>query len=428
MASRLKREISLFSAIIYGVGIILGAGIYALVGEAAGIAGNAVWASFLLAAIVSSFTGMSYMELVSVFPKAAAEYVYVKKAFNRKTLAFVIGFFTVAVSIISASTVSLGFGGYMQSLLGIPMIPAALGLIVLLTAINMMGISKSSKMNIIFTAVEIAGLVIIICIAFFSGSVGSVNYFETPAGITGIISAAALIFFAYIGFEELANITEEVKNPRRNVPIALIASVIITTVLYILVSVSVVSLMNWEDLGCSTAPLSDAASAVLGGNSFTMMSVIALFATANTVLISFIVASRAIYGMSRDSSMPKVLCRVSAKTGAPWVALLVVMAASLAFVMIGDIKTVASITDFGVFLIFISVNISAIVLRYRMPNLKRRFKTPLNIGKFPLIPLFGLLSSLLLLSHLSVESLIVSALMVVVSVLLYTLYEKRRGR
>jgi APA family basic amino acid/polyamine antiporter len=426
MRPKLKREVGLYSAILYGVGIILGAGIYALIGEAAGIAGNSLWMSFLVSALVSSFTGMSYMELVSMFPKSAAEYIYVKKAFKNDLLAFIVGWFAFSVSIIAASAVSLGFAGYFNALFGVAIVPTAVALIILMSFIGFLGIGESTRINVIFTLVEIAGLLIIIGIALFSGSIGSVNYLEMPNGFSGVLSTAALIFFAYIGFEDLANITEEVKDAKKNVPKALVASVLITSLVYVLVSMSVVSLADWRELGESEAPLAYAASTVLGDDAFLAMSIIALFATANTVLICTIVGARAIYGMSRDKSLPKFLSKIHVKKGTPWVATIVVMIFAILFTTAGNIKTVASVTDFGVFLIFISVNLSAIVLRYRSPNRKRGFKAPLNIGKFPLSSFFGLLSALLLVTHLSLESIAVSLLLMAFSVVAYYLINRNR--
>lgn len=425
MRSKLKREVGLSSAILYGVGIILGAGIYALIGEAAGIAGNSLWMSFLVSALVSSFTGMSYMELVSMFPKAAAEYIYVKNAFKNDLLAFIVGWFAFSVSIIAAAAVSLGFAGYFNALFGVATVPTAVSLIILMSFIGFLGIGESTKINVIFTLVEITGLLIIIGLAVFSGSIGSVDYLEMPNGVSGVLSTAALIFFAYIGFEDLANITEEVKDAKRNVPLALLASVLIASLIYVMVSISVVSLADWRELGGSEAPLALAASAVLGEKAFLALSIIALFATANTVLICTIVGSRAIYGMSRDKSLPKFLSKVHVKRGTPWVATMVVMICAILFATAGNIKTVASVTDFGVFLIFIAVNLSAIVLRYSSPNLKRGFKAPLNIGKFPLTSFFGLLSALLLVTHLSIESIMLSLLLVAVSVFAYFLINRK---
>jgi len=425
MKLRLKRSVGLLATILYGIGIILGAGVYALVGEAAATAGNSLWLSFVLAALVSSFTGLSYMELISMFPQSAAEYVYVKNAFKNKLLAFNVGWIETFADTIAASTVSLGFAGYFSALFGVSVIPVALVLLAVLSFVNFWGISESSKLNVIFSLVETAGLILVIILALFYGHFGSVNYFEMPYGITGVLSGAALIFFAYIGFEDLANISEEVKDAKRNVPKALLISVLVTTIIYVLVGISVVSLVDWQTLASSKAPLALAVSSVLGDQAFFLMSIVALFATANTVLICLIVVSRHMYGMSADGSLPKPLSRIHKKRRTPWVAVIVSMIIAMAFVLLGQIKLVASITDLGTFYIFIFVNACAIVLRYRMPDKKRMFRVPLNIGRFPLIPFFGLLTSLLLVFHLHMDALLIGLALIISGAVVYLIYKKR---
>lgn len=425
MKIRLKRDISLSVAILYGVGIILGAGVYALIGEASGLAGNSVWLSFVLAAAVSAFTGLSYMELISMFPRSAAEYIYVKNAFGNKLLAFNVGWVEIFADIIATSAVSLGFAGYFHALFGTPIVLTALGLILALSAINFWGIKESARVNIVFSMVEIAGLIFVILLALFYGHYGNVNYLEMPFGIGGTLSAAALIFFAYIGFEDLANISEEVKDARKNVPKALLISVVVTTVIYVLVGMAVVSLVGWQELAESKAPLAFAVSSVLGGQAFWLMSIIALFATANTVLVGLIVGSREMYGMSVDGSLPSALSRIHYKRRTPWIAVIVTMFFAMSFVLLGHIKIVASITDLGTFYIFIFVNAAAIALRYKMPEAERMFRTPLNIGKFPLIPLFGLLSSLVLVSHLSMDAILIGLGVALVGVVVYLIYKRK---
>jgi len=419
---KLKREVGLFSLTVYGIGIILGAGIYALIGKAAGITGNTIWISFLLAAIVSSFTGLSYAELSSMYPKSAAEYHYVKKAFNKKSLAFLAGWLEIFADIIATSAVALGFAGYFKGLFGFPIVPTALGLIAILSFINFWGIKESSKTNVICSIIEVLGLILIVILAILFG--GRINYFEAPQGLTGILGASALIFFAYIGFEDIANIAEETKKPTKTLPKALIASVIITSIIYVLVSISAVSLANWKDLATSDSPLAYAASMVLGPTAFLTMSVIALFATANTVLVALVVGSRMIYGMSKDSSFPKILSKVHRKRRTPWIAVFVSMIFSMLFVLLGDIKIVASITDFGIFAVFILVNASLILLRYVKPKTRRPFKTPLNIGKFPLIGLLGLLSCSLLLFHLESITFLYGIGLIFAGVVFYFLLKK----
>lgn len=421
----LKRDVSLVTAVLYGVGIILGAGVYALVGQAAALAGNSLWLSFVIAAAVSAFTGLSYMELISMFPKSAAEYVYVKNAFKNKALAFNVGWIEIFADVIATSAVALGFAGYFNAIFGTPIVITALALVAIMSFINFWGIKESARLNTVFSIIEILGLVFVIIISFAFGHYGTVDYMEMPYGIAGTLSAAALIFFAYIGFEDLANISEEVKNAKKNVPKALMFSLIITTVIYVLIGTAIVSIVDWQELATSNAPMAYAVSVVLGDQAFVIMSIIALFATANTVLVGVIVGSRAFYGMSSGGSLPKILSRVHGKRHTPWVAVIVTMLLSMVFILFGHIDIVAGITDLGTFYIFIFVNAAAIALRYKMPKAKRMFKMPLNIGKFPLLSLLGLLSSFILVAHLSIDAILIGLGVVLSGVVVYFLIRKK---
>jgi basic amino acid/polyamine antiporter, APA family len=191
----------LFSTTMYGVGIILGAGIYVLVGNAVATAGNSVWMSFLLGAAVAVLSGLSYAELASIFPKSAAELVFVKNAFKNNFLGSTVGWLTVFVSIISAATVSLGFAGYVTEFIKIPLVITAVLLVIGITIVNFLGIRESSIMNIIFTLVEVVGLGIIIYLGFFSDYAQPINYFEMPFGLHGVFVGFVLIFFAFIGLK-----------------------------------------------------------------------------------------------------------------------------------------------------------------------------------------------------------------------------------
>jgi APA family basic amino acid/polyamine antiporter len=334
-------------------------------------------------------------------------------------LAFNVGWIEIFADVIANSTVALGFAGYFNALFGTPIVLTAIALIFILSLINFWGVKESARINTVFSLIEIAGLVFVVLLALFFGHYGSVNYLEMPHGLTGTLGAAALIFFAYIGFEDLANISEEVKDPKRNVPKALLVSVIVTTVIYVLVGIAVVSLVDWQNLAASQAPLAFAVSSVLGNQAFRLMSVIALFATANTVLVGLIVGSREIYGMSRDGTLPKILSRIHIRRRTPWIAVFATMIFSMAFVLFGNINIVAGITDLGTFYVFIFVNASAIALRYRMPDVKRVFRTPLNIGRFPLISFFGLLSSLILVSYLRINAILIGLGIALVGVVAY---------
>jgi len=196
----LKRELGLLEVTLSGVGIILGAGIYALIGRAAGLAGNSVWISFAISAFIAIFTGLSYAELSSMFPKASAEYEYTLNAFGKK-LAFIIGWLIILSGIIGASTVALGFGGYFKALFNMPVITSALVLIIALSFLLFWGIKESAWFAVVATLIETSGLIIIIFIGV--PYLGNVDYFEMPMGLAGVFQASALVFFAYTGFESI---------------------------------------------------------------------------------------------------------------------------------------------------------------------------------------------------------------------------------
>ncbi len=248
----MKRALGLWEVTLSGVGIILGAGIYALIGEAAGLAGNAVWMAFALSALVALLTGLSYAELSSMFPKASAEYEYTSQAFGRRP-AFVIGWLIIFSGAIGAATVALGFAGYFNVLLGAPLIPSALILVVILSGIIFVGIKQSAWLAIIFTLIETLGLVIIIIIGI--PYLGSVDYLEMPFGFSGVFQASALIFFAFIGFEEMVKLSEEARDPERTLPTGAYPGNHSKHILYVLVALSAVSVLGWQELSLSMRPL-----------------------------------------------------------------------------------------------------------------------------------------------------------------------------
>ena len=421
MRKELRRKIGLFSVTASGVGMILGAGIYALIGNAAGETGNTVWISFLLGAFISSFTGLSYAELSSMIPKAAAEVSYVKEIFKGNLAPFLTGWIIIFTEIVTISTVALGFGGYFKGLFEVPIVAAAAILIILLSLLNFVGIEESSKVTILFTIIEASGLVMIVILGI--PYLGKANYFEASQGIQGILKASTLIFFAYLGFQDVVNLAEETKDPERNIPKALILSVIITALVYVLVAVAVVSIVSWQELGESCCPLAFAASKSLGQNAFLTMSVIALFATANTVLVLLIVSSRMVYGMARDGFLPHNLSKLS-RRGTPWIAILAVMILPCFVILIGNIGLVAEITNLGTFIIFATVNLSVIWLRYGKPDWKRPFKTPITIAKMPLIPLLGLLSCGLMITQFRIDILALGVLVIFLGIIAYKFLSK----
>lgn len=423
--TELKRHMGLFQLTMYGVGLILGAGIYVLIGEATGFAGNSVWISFILGAIVAVFAGLSYAELTALFPRAAAEYVFVKKAFKNNFLAFIIGWLTAITSMIVAATVSLGFAGYFAEFVDIPIVITAIILLGILSFVNFIGIRESAWANTIFAIVTMAGLGLIIFLGFTYDTTETIDYFEAPNGLTGIILAFVLIFFAFIGFEDMANVAEEVRKPKKIIPKAIMLSILITGVIYVLVSLAAVRVVNWADLGQSAAPLADIAQTSIGVGGGITLSLIALFATASTVLITLVAGARILYGMAKDNSLPSILGVVHSKTKTPWVAVIAILVTGVGFSFIGDIVIVANIVVFAVVITFAMINLAVILLRYVEPELERPFRVPVNVGKFPVLPLFGLLTTIYMAVQFDMQIILVGLGIMGVGAVFYLFYNKK---
>ncbi len=422
MTYKLKKEVGLFEAILYGVGIILGAGIYALLGVGAGIAGNALWISFIIGAIIAAFTGFSYAELSSMYPKDAAEYVYTKHAFNKKLLSFIVQWIMFFTGIVSATTVALGFAGYWHFLFGGNILLISFLLISVLSLINYLGIKESAKYNDFSTIVETFGLVTIIILGIYYMTKNTIviSFFETPTGIHGILTATTVVYFAFIGFENLVNISEETKNARKVIPRALLISLSISAVIYVLVSISAIGILGSEALGNSKAPLAETAEKVIPHGSL-VLSLIALFATSNTVLIILIVSSRLLYGLSSNNLLPAFFSRIG-KRGTPFISIAAVGVFAILGLLIGNIKKLATLVDLGIFTVYLLVNMSLIFLRYREPNMKRPFKAPINIGRFPVLAFFGILSNLLMLYFFELTIFVYGVLLSMAGLIIYLLF------
>ncbi len=416
---KLKRSLGLLETTFYGVGVIVGAGIYALIGKAAGLAGNAVWLSFIFGAAIAAFTGLSYAELSSMFPRAGGEYVYAKKAFNRR-LAFLLGWLIVAGGVIAAATISLGFAGYFAALFGTPLIPIAIAILIVLSLINFWGIKESAIANIVATLVEVGGLIIILILGL--KYIGKVNYLEfTPQlGFSGTLSAAALIFFAYLGFEDIVRLSEETKNPKRIIPKALVLSVIISTILYIVTAVAAVSVVGWQALAQSSAPLALVAQTALGQKAFFVLAVVALFSTFNTILVTLIATSRMLYGMSEEHGLPKIFCAVHPKRYTPWFSIIITCIGALAFTLLGKIELVAGLTDFALFVTFALVNAALIWLRHKMPGAQRPFRT------WAPLAWLGVIFSLAMLIYLDKFVIAGGVAVIVAGLLTYELFVKQQ--
>ncbi len=413
---KLKRALGLFEATLYGVGIIVGAGIYALIGKVCGLAGNAVWLSFALSSILAVFTGLSYAELASLFPKDAAEYEYAKATIRNKFIGLLVTWFVIGSFIISASAVAIGFGNYLAALIfgqnwnwtialgpiaiNWPIIFAVLS-IILFTYINYKGIEISSDINIPSTLLEVGGLILIVLgvlALLVMGKTHPINYFEMPNGLHGVFSGAILAFFAYIGFGSIAKMGEEMRDPEKNMPKAILLSIIVTTILYILVAIASVTAVPWQTLYNAPNPAALVAGTVHPWLN-AILAIIALFSTGNTILLILITTSRMMYGVASEGALPRRLAKVHPKTRTPYLSVFTVGAIAMILTLFKDIQTVAEVTNIWIFIVYIFVNLAVILLRYQRPKAKRMFKMPLNIGRFPVLAGFGLITSTMMLVY-----------------------------
>jgi len=384
---RLARRLGLLAATMTGLGVIIGSGIYVIIGVAAGQAGNAVWLSFVFAAAGASLTAFSYARLSKIRSQNAPEYQFVSMAFGNSP-AFFASWLILLAQIISSAAVALGFAGYLNALTGFPELPAAIGLIVLSSLILYIGISQSATVAIILTVIEVLGLFIIIGIGV--PHFGNVDYFEMPLGISGVFTAASLVFFAYLGFEGMANLSEELKNPERDLPRAILLALGISTVFYVMVAISAISLVGWNTLSQSISPLAIVAEQALGPNAGVALSIISLTATANTVLILLLASSRIMHAMARARVLPGILVLVSPNRQTPWLTILVGGLISILLILISNIQQIAEFTNFITLLAFVSVNASALKLLVR----ERGVSQPGHILLNRVVPILGIAVSI----------------------------------
>lgn len=421
---KLRRELTLFSATLLGLGIIIGAGIYALLGQAAGIAGAGFWLAFALAALVAIFTGLSYAELASMFPKAGSSYVYVKQALgSRKSLiAFLAAWMIIFELIISATTVSIAFASYFQDFFESPALLVALAVLALYTLVNLIGIRDSARLNNAMAFTEVAGLVLVIALGLFFGTART-DLLSLKGGLAGLLQATTLVFFAYVGFEALAVESEEAKNARRTIPLAIVLSVAISTLLYVLTAVASVRLLGADALAASNAPLSDAvAQAVAGAGP--LLTLIALVSTSSTVLVSLITASRMMYGVASETSLPKALSRVNKRFLTPTYAVLTAFAIAALFLLFGGLGEIANAANFGALFVFVLVNASVIALRMKQPKARRDFTIPLSVRNVPLTAVLGIATSALLITQVGVKVLAAGALMLLAGTAFFVAHNK----
>jgi APA family basic amino acid/polyamine antiporter len=419
---RLRRELGLAQITASGVGIIIGAGIYVLLGAATDRAGGAVWVSFAIAGGLSALTALSYAELASMFPSAGAEFDYTRHA-APAPVAFLVGWVMIVGLVVAAGAVALGFGQYLRQFVDLPPVGGALVLLSVVGLIAFTGVRRAALVTMLFSAVQIGGLLLVIVIgAFHLGDHSVVR--GTSAG--GVVSAAALVFFAFIGFDEVITLSEETRDPIRTIPRGLFLALGISTLLYVAVAIAGVSVLGAEQLAQTHQPLAAVINRAVGRGGADLVALIALVATANTTLLCITASSRLAFGMAGQCALPAVTGRISTR-GVPWIAVALALGGAALVTVVGDIALVASVTDFAVYMVFIAINLVLIALRHRQPHRYRPFRVPLAVGPVPLPTLAGLLLVLVLLPRLDPVALAVGGAVTAIGLVVH-LGVRRWGR
>lgn len=431
--AELKRNLGVWGAASIGIGAIIGTGIFVLLGVAAGLAGPSVIFSFIIAGVTALLTGLSSAELSSFITEEGGGYIYTTKAFG-KFIGFIIGWIKSFDYIVGSSAVSIGFASYFTYFLHLPPLQSTIITIaavwpIILTILNLKGIKEASGANNGLVALKVTALIVFIMVGlYYLISVGNYsNYYPFfPNGINGMFSGAAIIFFAFIGFNTVTMVSEEVKDPQKNIPRAVLLSFAVCTLLYIGVSLVAVGLVNWKILGQSAAPL-ETALTMATNNIFILefIAISALFATTSVILSSIIGGSRALFSMARQQVLPKIFSKIFGN-GIPLYTVLIsgISISLIVVVASGNLDQLASIFNFGTLLTFSFINLSLLKLRYSWPEVKRGFKVPF----YPLTPLLGLASCIGLAFYLNPKAVIYGGSWIIIGIVIYFLNRWRIER
>jgi amino acid transporter len=376
----LHRSIGPFQLFAYTLGGMLGAGIYGLVGRAAGELGNAVWLGFAVAMVAALLTGLSYASLGSRYPRAGGAAYITHRAFGMRLLSWVVGLAVMASGLTSVATQSRVVAANLLALfpVGAPPVLVALGFLLLVAGVVLRGIRESMAFNIVCTAVEFCGLafVILVGIPYWGG----VDLLATPSpeGITAslLLSGAILTFFSFLGFEDSLNVAEECKEARRTVPIGIVGAMLAAALLYMAVAITAVSVVPFAELAKAPSPLAAVTAVAAPWFPSWGYVVITLFAVANTALLNYVTASRLAFGMARDGLLPEVLGKVHPKTRTPHVAIGALLVLLVALVLSGDIGQLASATVLLLLTVFAVVNGALLVLQRRPGEPHGGFEVP----------------------------------------------------
>jgi basic amino acid/polyamine antiporter, APA family len=388
----LHRSIGSFQLALYGLGSMLGSGVYGLIGQAAGQVGNAVWLAFLVALVAALLTALTYASLGSRYPRAGGAAYVAERAYRSPLVGFVVGLAVACSSLTSVATQSRVFAANLASLTGTggqTVTWLALGFLLLLTGLVLRGIRESMWVNVLCTCIEAGGLLLVVAVGISYW--GTVDLLETPPPGEGasdvmillVLQGSVLTFFAFIGFEDSLNVAEECHDPQRTIPIGLIAAMSMAAVIYMGVAVTAVSVLPWRELAAAPGPLTAVMEKAVPWLPPIVYALITLFAVANTALVNYVTASRLAYGMAHQGLLPSWLGRVHASRRTPHLAILALFVVVAPLALIGTIGQLAAATVLLLLLVFALLNGALVLLKNREGEPHGRFEIPL------ILPLLG---------------------------------------
>ena len=417
--SALKRNISGKMLYLFILGDVLGAGIYALVGQISGEVGGVTWVPMLVALALALLTAASYAELVTKYPRAGGSAVFAERAYGKPLISFLVGFCMLAAGVVSAAGLALAFAGdYLATFIDVPPVLGAVIFLAAIGLLNARGIKESVRANLVMTVIETTGLVLVVVAVGLmlgggGGDVGrAVRFEEGSQPVFAIFGAALLAYYSFVGFETSANVIEEVRDPSRVYPKALFGALATAGVLYVLVGTAASIAVPSSELAESTGPLLTVITATGVGIPTWLFSAIALVAVANGALLTMIMSSRLTYGMSTQGLIPPVFSKVLPKRGTPWVAIATTTVVAMLLTVTGSIATLAETVVLLLLLVFLSTNIAVLVLRRDRVE-HRHFRA------WSFLPVLGALSCVVLLTQQSGEVWLRSAIIVAVGCVLY---------
>ncbi len=434
---RLRRDLGALDILVLGIGVIIGAGIFVLAGVAAATkAGPAIALSFVLAAVVCALAALCYAEFASLVPAAGSAYTY-SFATLGQLVAFIIGWDLVLEFTIGAAAVAVGFAGYLNSLLdqlfGVTLPDAiasppgdggtvnvfGIAIVLLVGLVLIRGIRVTARATKVLVALTLAVLLLVVAVG--STDVDTANWSPfTPFGIDGIVGGASLVFFAYIGFDVVATCAEEARDPQRSMPIGIIGSLAIVTVLYVAVALVLTGMVPYKELN-SDAPVSEAFKGVGKDWAAAIIYVGALVATLKTVMILMLGQSRVAFAMSRDRLLPQALGRTHERFGTPHKITLITMVVVAALAGFVPLTTLAELVNIGTLFAFMLVSAGVLLLRRTQPERERPFRTPL----VPFVPILAIVGCMYLAVTLPAATWIRFGVWMVLGLVVYALYSRR---